>query len=161
MRETCKKECQKKRTLALSLLALVLALLAAQLHTKRGEDLLLGVWILHFDQSCIKIDARGQCRDRQQGATPNQHQRRNRLVEKLRIHIGRLLQDQAVAARPFGALYLRAVNAYDTRRALVSSWIYTWVRFEFKLFSGPLKPFQSLFTATRPSRIPNKYQLDP
>ena len=95
---------------ALCLLALLFASVTAKLYAPDGKERALGRGVHHLDEPRVEVDLRGQRRNRYERRAPDRQDRRHRLVEKALVAVGRLLQDQHVAARALGRSDLRGTQ---------------------------------------------------
>lgn len=87
---------------AFGLLAVLLALGARELNAHGREHGLPGALVAHADEARVEVDLARECADREQRRAPDDHQRRDRLVEEAGVHVRGLLEDQDVAAGALG-----------------------------------------------------------
>jgi len=97
---------------ALDLLALRLAAITTQLYAANRKERPLGRRVYHLDQSCIEVDLGRHRRDRHERRATYGKNRLYCLVEKSFVAIGRLFQDEHVAACDFSRPNLHTTTCW-------------------------------------------------
>ena len=87
---------------ALVALAVLLALLAAQLDAARCEEGAPGGGVDHLDEAGVEVDLARERGDGDEGGRPNRQDGRHGLVEEALVAVRRLLEDEDVAAGALG-----------------------------------------------------------
>ena len=87
---------------ALVALAVLLALLAAQLDAARREEGAPGGGVDHLDEAGVEVDLARERGDGDEGGRPNRQDGRHGLVEEALVAVGRLLEDEDVATGALG-----------------------------------------------------------
>ncbi len=87
---------------ALGLLAVLLALFAAELDAARDEERAAGGGVAHLDEAGVEVDLGRERRDRDERRGPDAEDGRDGLVEEALVTVGGLFQDQDVAAGALG-----------------------------------------------------------
>lgn len=82
---------QMQQVHALVALPVLLALGTAELDLADGEQRLLGLRVHELHEACVEVDLRGERGDCDQAGPPDGQNRGDRLVEELRITVGRFL----------------------------------------------------------------------
>jgi len=99
---------------AVGRLAVLLALGAGELDLHDGEEGEPGGLVLEADEAGVEVDLRGEGRDPDERGGADDHERRDGLVEEAGVDVGRLLQDDDVAAGAFGCSDLVVVVSTTT-----------------------------------------------
>ena len=104
---------------ALVRLAVLLALLAAELDAARREEGAVRRGVHHLDEPRVEVDLRGQRRDRDERGVAHAQDRRHRLVEEALVAVRRLLEDEHISAGSLRRANLRKIR--EREEVLVSA----------------------------------------
>ena len=88
-------------------LAVLLALLAAELDGARDEERAAGGRVLHLDEAGVEVDLGRERRDRDEGRGPDAEDGRDGLVEEALVAVRGLFENEDVAAGALGRADLR------------------------------------------------------
>ena len=87
---------------ALGLLAVLLALFAAELDAARDEERAAGGGVAHLDEAGVEVDFGGERGDGDEGGGADAEDGRDGLVEEALVAVGGLFQYEDVAAGALG-----------------------------------------------------------